>query len=91
MVSNKSAPHDTLNDEPFSWEKWFRLGLRAFKKTLRRYNFGLPDAFWQHLENALNELLAALRIALHTARHRQQGVQPPARSSDAGIDIDWED
>ena len=52
---------ESLNEGEFSWEKWFRVGLRAFKKTLGRYHFGLPEEFWQHLENAFEELLAAMR------------------------------
>jgi hypothetical protein len=79
------------NEEEFSWEKWFRLGLRAFKKTLSRYHFGMPDEFWEHLENAFNEFLAAMRIAMRTVLDRRRGsdaTPPPAKKP---IDIEWDD
>ena len=91
MMSSQLPPDDSMDDERFSWEKWLRLGLRAFKKSLHRYNFGLPDAFWEHLENAFSELLAALRIVVQTARHRGQASQAPARPPEGTIDIEWEE
>jgi len=83
---------DPLNEEAFSWEKWFRLGLRAFKKTLLHYNFGLPDEFWQHLEKAFEEFLSAMRIALRSIlarRRRPKSSVPPDK--DKSIDIQWDD
>ena len=82
---------DSINEEEFSWEKWFRLGLRAFKKTLTRYNFGMPDEFWEHLENAFEELLTAMRIGLRSILNRRRGATPPAPPQDKSIDIEWDD
>ncbi len=80
-----------MNEESFSWEKWFRLGLSAFKKTLSRYNFGMPDEFWEHLENAFEEMLAAMRIALHTIINRRRDQGPTVPSQDKSIDIQWDE
>ena len=87
----ESQQEDSLNEESFSWEKWFRLGLSAFKKTLSRYNFGLPDEFWEHLENAFEELLAAMRIALRTIMNRGRSQGPIVPAQDKTIDIQWDD
>jgi len=87
-----SLQDESLNEEAFSWEKWFRLGLRAFKKTLRHYNFGLPNEFWEHLEKAFEELLSAMRIALHTMlarRRRPKSPAPPPK--DKTINIQWDE
>lgn len=83
---------ESLNEDVFSWEKWFLLGLHAFKKTLRRYNFGLPDEFWEHLEKAFAEFLSAMRIAMHAIlarRHRSKSPAPPPK--DKTIDIQWDE
>ena len=82
---------ESLNEDEFSWEKWFRVGLRAFKKTLGRYHFGLPEEFWQHLENAFEELLAAMRIALRTVLARRRGDAPSTPPQSKSIDIEWDD
>jgi hypothetical protein len=82
---------ESINEEEFSWEKWFRLGVRAFKKTLMRYNFGMPDEFWEHLENAFDELLTAMRIGLRSILNRRRGSAPPAPPQDKSIDIEWDD
>lgn len=82
---------ESINEEEFSWERWFRLGLRAFKKTLSRYHFGMPDEFWEHLENAFNEFLVAMRIAMRTVLNRRRGAStapPPPKKT---IDIVWDD
>jgi len=85
-------PQESIsNEESFSWEKWFRMGLRAFKKTLTRYNFGMPDEFWQHLENAFEELLAAMRIAMHAILDRRRSAGSPSSSPGKSIDIEWDD
>ena len=85
------GPDDSLNEEEFSWEKWFRVGLRAFKRTLTRYHFGLPEEFWQHLEAAFDEFLTAMRIALRTIQNRRRspGATPAPKSK--SIDIEWDD
>jgi len=87
----ETPPDDPLTEEAFSWEKWFRLGMRAFKKTLKRYNFGMPDEFWQHLEAAFDEFLAAMRIAMRSVldRRRGSGSAPPPQKKD--IEIKWDD
>jgi hypothetical protein len=87
----KPPTDESLNEEVFSWEKWFRMGIRAFKKTLSHYNFGLPEAFWQHLENAFEEFLAAMRIALHTILNRRRGSGQTSPQKSQSIDIEWDD
>ena len=86
-----NSQEDARNEESFSWETWFRMGLRAFKKTLARYNLGLPNEFWQHLEKSLTELLAAMRIAIRVMRDRRRGVGSPSASESKSIDIKWDD
>ncbi|NOZ72104.1 MAG: hypothetical protein GXP38_09355 [Chloroflexi bacterium] len=73
----------------FSWERWLLQGLSALRRTLFRYDFGLPEAFWQHLENAAHELLAAARILLRTllSRHHEPAPPPEERGP---IEIEWE-
>ncbi len=82
---------ESINEEAFSWERWFRLGLRAFKKTLSRYHFGMPDEFWEHLENAFTEFLAAMRIAMRTVLDRRRGSGSPPPPQKKTIDIEWDD
>jgi hypothetical protein len=82
---------DSPSVDEFSWEKWFRMGLRAFKKTLTHYHFGLPEEFWQHLENAFEELLAAMRIALHAILDRRRGSGAATPPQSKSIDIEWDD
>jgi hypothetical protein len=82
---------ESPNVDEFSWEKWFRMGLRAFKKTLKRYNFGLPDEFWRHLESAFEEMLAAMRIAMRAILERRRGASSPPSSQNKRIDIEWDD
>jgi len=78
-----SSPDD------FSWERWLLQGLGALRRTLFRYDFGLPETFWQHLENAARELLAAARILVRTALTRkQESASPP--SERGPIDIKWD-
>ncbi len=75
--------------EGFSWERWLTEGLRALRATLFRYDFGLPDEFWRHLEQAAHELLAAGRILLKSLRKRYSRKAP---SEPRGpIDIDWDE
>lgn len=74
--------------EGFSWEKWMMQGLRALRRTLFRHDFGLPEEFWQHLDRAAHELLAAARLLLRSLRRRYYaGEEPESRGP---IDIDWE-
>ncbi len=74
--------------EGFSWERWMMEGLRALRATLFRYDFGLPEEFWHHLEKAAHELLAASRILLRTFQQRYRR-RPPSEPR-GPIDIDWD-
>ncbi len=87
----ETPPDDPVNEEEFSWEKWFRVGMRAFRKTLSRYNFGLPDEFWQHLENAFEEFLTAMRIGLRSVLDRRRGGNSTTSPPQKSIDIEWDD
>ena len=88
---------DFWQDDPqdgakFSWDEWFYEGLRALRKLLFRYDFGLPDAFWRHMQAAFGEFLAAMRILLKTIRHREQMRNKRTPGATHGsIDIDWDD
>lgn len=77
-------------EEPFSWERWLFQGIAAFRRTLFRHDLGLPDEFWQHLENAAHELLTAARILLRTIRDRRRQRSVTPEESRGPIDIDWE-
>ena len=77
-------------DQTFSWERWLVQGLKALRRTLFRYDFGLPDAFWRHLEQAAHELLAAARIFFRTLRDRRRGRKTTTEESRGEIEIDWE-
>lgn len=74
--------------EGFSWEQWMMQGLRALRRTLFSYDFGLPDEFWQHLDRAAHELLAAARLLLKSLRRRYYAREEPEPRGP--IDIDWE-
>ncbi len=76
-------------DEPFSWEAWFAQGLKAARRALRRYDFGLPEEFWQHMEQAFREALAAGRILLRALLDRRRPPAPPEEAR-GEIEIDWE-
>ncbi|RME85572.1 MAG: hypothetical protein D6775_02495 [Caldilineae bacterium] len=78
------------SEEEFSWERWIWQGLQAFRRTLFRYDFGLPEEFWRHLENAAHELLAAGRILLRALLFRRRRPSPPPEERGA-IEIEWED
>jgi hypothetical protein len=85
------SPPDSSSPPPpdFSWERWLLQGLSALRRTLFRYDFGLPETFWQHLENAGHELLAAARILLRVLLTR--GRTPPPPPEERGpIDIEWD-
>ena len=88
---------DFWQDDPedgtkFSWDEWFYQGMRALRKTLFRYDFGLPDAFWEHLQSAFVEFLAAMRILLKALWSRQRKQRPPSTSPPRGsIDVEWEE
>jgi len=84
-------PDDSWKEELFSWEQWFRVGVRAFKRALSRYQLGMPDEFWQHLEKSFTEFLAAMRIALQTIQNRRRGSPPPSSPGGSAIDIEWDD
>lgn len=73
----------------FSWERWLIEGLRALRATLFRYDFGLPDDFWHHLDTAAHELLAAGRILLKTL-HKRYSRKAPSEPR-GPIDIDWDE
>ncbi len=77
-------------DQTFSWERWLGQGLKALRRTLFRYDFGLPDEFWQHLEQAAHEMLAAARIFFRTLRDRRRGRKTTVDEPRGSIDIDWE-
>ena len=84
-------PGSAAEEKPFSWENWLLEGLSHARQTLFRYNFGLPDEFWKHLENAGRELLAAARILLRTLlSKRSQHQQPPPEEERGPIDIQWD-
>lgn len=76
-------------DAGFSWERWLLDGVSALRRTLFRHDLGLPDEFWQHLENAGRELLAAGRILLKTVVLRRKPPSPPPEERGT-IEIDWE-
>ena len=79
----------TPTQEGFSWERWMMEGLRALRRTLFRYDFGLPEEFWQHMDRAAHELLAAGRLLLKSLRRR---YTTRAEHEPRGpIDIDWEE
>jgi len=77
-------------DEPFSWEQWFAQGLKALRRALFRYDFGLPEEFWQHMEQAFREALAAGRILMRALLDRRRQPPPPPEESRGEIEIDWE-
>lgn len=84
---------DSTTDTPsrereFSWERWIFEGLRAAKQVLFRYDFGMPEDFWYHLERAAHELLTAMRILLRTLRNRRVSARVP-EAERGEIDIDW--
>ncbi|NOX63400.1 MAG: hypothetical protein GXP42_15860 [Chloroflexi bacterium] len=89
---DEETPSESADREtPFSWENWLLEGLSHARQTLFRYNFGLPDEFWRHLENAARELLAAARILLRTLlSKRSRGQQPPPEEKRGPIDIQWD-
>ncbi|MCO6450716.1 MAG: hypothetical protein J5I90_07980 [Caldilineales bacterium] len=76
-------------DASFSWERWLLDGVSALRRTLFRYDFGLPEEFWEHLENAAREMLAAGRILLRTIVSRGKPPSPPPEER-GSIEIDWE-
>jgi len=80
-------PADKPDD--FSWERWLFDGLKAFRRTLFRYDFGLPDDFWYHLERAAHELLTAGRILVKTVLQRRRGRKGDAQPR-GEIEIEWE-
>ena len=76
--------------EEFSWERWLGQGLSALRRTLFRYDFGLPEEFWHHLERAAHELLSATRILLRTLRQRGQRSSAAEEPRGGPIDIEWD-
>jgi hypothetical protein len=85
-----ATPHESpAEPETFSWERWLLEGLRHLRQVFFRYDFGLPEEFWHHLERAAHELLQAARILLRTLRQRLRHAAPaaPARGP---VDIEWE-
>lgn len=81
--------HASKEEEAFSWERWLFDGLKAFRRTLFHYDFGLPDEFWYHMERAAHELLTAGRILLKTLLQRRSGRKTSPGDRGA-IDIEWE-
>ena len=75
-------------ERDFSWERWIFEGLRAAKQVLFRYDFGMPEDFWYHMERAAHELLTAMRILLRTLRSRRFASRVPEEERGT-IDIDW--
>ncbi len=85
---------DPQDGSKFSWDEWVYTGLRALRRLLFNYDLGLPDAFWRHLQIAVKELLAAMRILMKTARDRKQSPEspaPPPKRNAIDIDIDWDE
>ncbi|NUQ38439.1 MAG: hypothetical protein HUU23_11705 [Caldilineales bacterium] len=78
----------TPKPDDFSWERWLFDGLKALRRMLFRYDFGLPDDFWYHLERAAHELLTAGRILVKTLLQRRRGRQSDAPRGE--IEIEWE-
>ena len=77
-------------NEPFTWEVWFAQGLKAARRALRRYDFGLPEEFWQHMEQAFREALAAGRILMRALLDRRRSSPAPPEETRGEIEIDWE-
>ena len=75
--------------QDFSRDRWLLQGLSALRRTLFHYDFGLPETFWQHLENAAHELLAAARILLRTLLSSRSAPATPPESR-GPIDIEWD-
>lgn len=86
-MSNLHDPSES--NQEFSWERWLLQGLSALRRSFFRYDFGLPEAFWQHMENASRELLAAARILVRALLTRDKGSGAPPRER-GPIDIDWD-
>lgn len=85
-----ATPHESRTEpEAFSWERWLLEGLRHLRQVFFRYDFGLPEEFWQHLERAAHELLQAARILLKTLRRRLR-PSPTTAPPRGPVDIEWE-
>jgi hypothetical protein len=84
-----TPPESPTESETFSWERWLLEGLRHLRHVLCRYDLGLPEEFWQHLERAARELLQAARILLKTLRHRLH-PRPATTPTRGPVDIEWE-
>lgn len=80
----------TPSDDGFSWDRWLFDGLKAARRTLFRHDFGLPDEFWQHMEAAAHEVLAAARILFKTILRRRGGAKGSSQERRGPIDIEWE-
>ena len=84
------SAYEPEQEEQFSWDRWLMQGINAFRRTLFRYNLGLPDEFWDHLERAAHEMLAAGRILLRTILSRRRQSPNDSPEPRGQIDIDWE-
>jgi|YNPBryunderm2012_1023409.scaffolds.fasta_scaffold98269_1 hypothetical protein len=52
-------------EEEFSWVAWLQDGLRGLRLLAREC--GVPDEFWEHLQAAEREMLAAKGVLLRAA------------------------